>query len=158
MSTTHTPGPWTVHKSKRGEHEKDYSPFEILRPLVNEDGEFKGKIGGYHVVMGRKNCLPGYILTEAITPPTSSIVSTRMTRWWRLWVMPPRLSKLHGGTSRGPSKTVIHSPLKTRTPRSVKPSTLRGVNRDPPHPYSLPSLHQEPHGQGKAAMATTIPP
>ncbi len=61
----HTPGPWEVHKCKRANHEKEYSPFEILQPLINEEGEYKGKLGGYQVIVGRKNCLPGYILGEA---------------------------------------------------------------------------------------------
>lgn len=54
--TKHTPGPWKVHKTKRG--------FAILHPLVNMDGEYKGQLGGYHVVVQERQLSPEGIETK----------------------------------------------------------------------------------------------
>lgn len=54
----HTPAPWIIKKQQ--------GHIEILHPLINtEDNEYKGTIGGYHVVIGDKNCQSGYILDKA---------------------------------------------------------------------------------------------
>lgn len=51
-TNSYTPGPWEVKKLRdegigaRGHH------FEILHPLINESGEYKGQVGGYHIVLG----------------------------------------------------------------------------------------------------------
>lgn len=67
MTAKHEPTPWEVHKRRLSDREKggSYSPFEILHPLINTDEEYKGQLGGYHVVIGKANCQPGYILDEA---------------------------------------------------------------------------------------------
>ena len=54
----HTKGPWEIHtyKDKR---------IEILHPLINtKDDEYRGTIGGYMVIVGKKNCEKGYILNK----------------------------------------------------------------------------------------------
>jgi len=54
----YTTGPWEIHtyKDKR---------IEILHPLINtKDDEYKGTIGGYEVIVGKKNCENGYILNK----------------------------------------------------------------------------------------------
>jgi hypothetical protein len=53
---SHTKGPWEVHKTKRG--------FAILHPLINKDGEYKGKLGGYHVVVQERQLSPEGIETK----------------------------------------------------------------------------------------------
>lgn len=51
-----TPGPWEVHKTKRG--------CGILHPLINKEGEYKGKLGGYHVVIQERQLSPEGIETK----------------------------------------------------------------------------------------------
>lgn len=52
-----TPGPWEAHTMK-DKH------IEILHPLINTEGEYKGQLGGYHIIVGNKNCEKGYILDK----------------------------------------------------------------------------------------------
>lgn len=51
----YTPGPWQVHKHSGG--------IAILHPLINKEGEYKGKLGGYHVVIQERQLTPEGIET-----------------------------------------------------------------------------------------------
>lgn len=61
--SAHTPGPWIVKKKKDSGVGNRGSHFEILHPLMNTEGKYKGQLGGYHIVVGEKNCQRG--LSEA---------------------------------------------------------------------------------------------
>jgi hypothetical protein len=61
----HTPGPWEIHRLRGINDSRGKGHIEILHPLINEDGEYKGQLGGYEVVIGDKNCQRGYILEQA---------------------------------------------------------------------------------------------
>jgi hypothetical protein len=52
----HTPGPWEFHKNKSG--------IAILHPLINKEGDYKGKLGGYHVVIQERQLSPEGIETK----------------------------------------------------------------------------------------------
>ena len=47
-----TPGTWEVHHQKDAGIGNRGSHFEVLRPLVNQDGEYKGQVGGYEIIIG----------------------------------------------------------------------------------------------------------
>ena len=63
--TKHTPGPWIVKHLRDKGINAEGRHYEILHPIINETGEYAGENGGYNIVIGDKNCEPGYILSEA---------------------------------------------------------------------------------------------
>ena len=61
-----TKGPWIVNREHGTYDQRGKGHFSILHPLINTaDDQYKGTIGGFHIVIGDRNCQPGYILNEA---------------------------------------------------------------------------------------------
>lgn len=50
----HTPGPWEAHKVRKIGIGNVGRRFDILHPLINEGGEYKGQLGGYHVILAER--------------------------------------------------------------------------------------------------------
>lgn len=51
INTKHTPEKWVVRKQRKSGIGNTGFGFAILLPLITKDGEYKGQVGGYHVVL-----------------------------------------------------------------------------------------------------------
>ena len=56
----YTPGPWEVHENNLI---RQWGRYQVLHPLINQDGPYKGQRGGYLIVVGQNEVGP--ILSKA---------------------------------------------------------------------------------------------